>query len=183
MPSIRSFSKTSVLFAVIAGVILIGLAGYYAFKNGIFASTTSPTSVKNITVAFNNFPEGDTSTQAKYSSVVTKITPNKPGYRCTQKIFPVNVSTANANKSDSELIKVYRDQISTAMAAINEFEKNGVAFVTKSEFSSTVNRCNEEISKAGSDENAIKNIESCQYAVNSVIKESMKDKCAGLGEN
>ena len=239
MSSICSFSKTSVLFAVVSGLILIGLAGYFAFKNGVFASEcpgcraasvcarnslgdgspqyqrvplslltdnpdytrvnesfcsgsntslsneeqTGAGSVKKITIAFNNFPEGDTSTQAKYSNIVKKITPNRAGYRCTEKMLSLDVSTENNSKSDRELIKIYRDQIFEAMDKVNSYNQGGVAFITKNEFSSLVNDCYEKINQAGSDENTIKNTPACQYIVNSVIKESMKDKCIGLGES
>ena len=40
---LRSFSKTSVLLAVIAGILLLGLGGYYAYKRGVFASTPTET--------------------------------------------------------------------------------------------------------------------------------------------
>ncbi len=41
MPSLSRLSKTSIFLALITGVTVIGFAGYIAYKNGIFASTSS----------------------------------------------------------------------------------------------------------------------------------------------
>lgn len=180
MPSSHSFSKISVLYAIVAGLILVCLAGYYAFQSGIFADTVSVDTTKNITVAFNNFPEGDASTQTQYSSVIQKISPSKSGYRCTQKVIPLTIKTVDANKNDREIISIYRDKIFTAMASANRYNDGDVAFITRSDFAATVKECEADIAKDSS-ENAIKGSKSCQLITNAVIKESMKDKCVGLG--
>ena len=181
MSSVYSPSKTSVLYALIAGLILIGLAGYYAFRNGIFASTEDADTIKNITVAFNNFPEGDTATQALYSLLVQKVTPDKAGYRCTQKVIPITVKSTDAEKTDRELISIYRDKIFTAMQSANQYGRGDVAFMTRSEFTQTVKKCEQDIARDSS-ENAIRSSGNCQLITNAVIGESMKDKCVGLGE-
>lgn len=181
MPSAHSPSKISVLYALIAGLILVGLGGYYAFRNGIFASTEDADTIKNITVAFNNFPEGDISTQTLYSLLVQKITPDKAGYRCTEKVIPVTIKNADSTRTDRELISAYRDKIFTAMASANRYNSGDVAFITRSEFAQAVKRCKEDIAEDSS-ENAIQSSAPCQFITNAVIKESMKDKCIGLGE-
>lgn len=179
MSSSDFLSKTSTLLAIAAGVLLIGMGGYYSYEKGILASTTDTSRTeKTISIAFNNFPEGDIQTQAKYSAIIASLTPNKPGYRCSQKNLKLNIPKENANKTDQEIIRLYRNDIFNQVGSLNSLNKNGIVFATASEFKSLVDQCYKKIKN----QEQFSANDECHNIAKIVIRESIKDKCIGLGE-
>lgn len=168
------------VIALVALLVIIA-ASYFVFDLNISADTnTEDTIEKNINIALNNY---NTSPGAatKYNQIISKITPNKPGYRCQEKVVRVELPASQTSLSDSEIISSYRKPIYNSFASANPPTGDNVYFMGSSLHSRYVDKCYKLISDnpSISSQEAIANAD-CDRAINAVIMESLKQNCEGL---